>query len=300
MATFEYRRLSIPTEAEEFKELAARAHHPFLVDPNYANDVLVVGATKNGKPIGLLICVIRSATDAEYLSVFVRREERLQGVATKLFQFAEAELKASGIKTLLIMLSQSGDSTPIRGVMRSSHWDMDPAPFRSMMVSSDQRENLASGWRNKNLSSPRLEIFEWEEVRPQEIEELERESKREDRWFPSNLSPLIDGKHLYQPLCIGLRIDGELIGWALSHRFKSGPISVSILFAKAVPDYPMAGFCLIQELVNRFLKLAEQEPYLFECMIREDNKFFKFIDRRVLSILEHDLRNIFLFKRLLS
>lgn len=280
-------RITSVAELEPFAEMAMRHHiaaaRPFISDPR----VVAVGAFVDGIPAGLLLCVIDSKHNAEIRSVFVVKQYRRRGVASALIQTAEKIVEESGIEAIILGVNVPSESTPIRNVIAKRGWNAKPRRLRCLLSICGPEMRLAEApWRKKQLRNSDIEVFPWDEVTTDELRTLADAGARDDCWFPIKLSPLVDNTYLYRPFSIGLRYKGELIGWSIAHRFADGPVNFSIMFARAIPEYPLAGLHLLQKTADRLIEHAEHHPPTsLRCAIVDGNKFFEFMERKVFAYL---------------
>lgn len=291
--------LKSPAALSDFKNMCMRSHYEMAM--RYLNDrhLIAVGAYSNSVPAGLLLGAIESKHIAAIRSVYVEPDFRRQGIATALIHQASLAVEADGIEAISLGVYLPSESTAIRQVIGKCNWKTNPRRLKLLTAMCQNDIGLRNApWRRQRVDHDLIEVFPWHEISDRELQRLLAISKTEDCWFPSKLSPLVDNTHLYRPLSIGLRYKGELIGWSIAHRFLEGPINFSIMFARKIPEYPLAGFHLLQATADLLVKHADEyPPALLQCAIVDGNKFFGFMQRKVFDFLQTKVQEMDVYCR---
>ena len=275
-----------------YEHLAARNHIASAKEHFDGHKFIGIGAKCGEKPIGLLLGWAE-ASRATVGSVFVSKEYRRQGIATRLVELVEQNAVKKDARKLTISLRSGSNSEPIQGVLRKNRWSQ-PLPQRFLDSDCGPTMTLSEApWLKRNLNDDRLEVFPWHEISPAEIKTLERAEASPDCWFPDQLSPLIDHSNLHRPTSLGLRFKDEVIGWIITHQIKEGPIVFITMFARPTPEYPLAGLKMMQVLAHRLIKISKtQAPVQLHLSIVEGNKFFQFMEKRVFDYLSTEVRRM--------
>ena len=269
-----------------YAHLAARNHIAELHKAFDAEKLVGIGAKSDDKFVGLLLGWIESSR-ASLSSVFVSKDYRRKGIATRLVSLAEESARARGAVKIMASISPESNSAPIRGVLKDNNW-LPPVRQRELTAHCGPEMRLKDApWLKRNLSDSRVEVFPWHELTDEESKKLESVQASSDCWFPELLSPLIDNTNLHRPTSLGLRFDGEVIGWSITDRVDDGPIVFVTMFAKPTPDYPLAGLKMMQECAHRLVEISKTPPPIpLSCSIVDGNKFFEFMERRVFGYLD--------------
>lgn len=271
---------------EQYAHLAARDAIAKLKEHFETALFIALGAKSEEGPVGLLLGWIESSR-ANVNSVFVSKAHRRQGIATQLVVMAEQFSRENGAVKIMASLSANSNSEPIRGVFKCNDW-MPAVRQRFLTAMCGPEMKLADApWLKRNLNDDRLEVFPWHEVTEGELAKLKEVEKSDDCWFPEILSPLGDTSNLHKPTSLGLRFEGELIGWVVTQKAIEGPIVFSTMFAKAISEYPLAGLKMFQDCAHRLIEISKtQEPVPVSCAIIDGNKFYEFMERRVFGYLD--------------
>lgn len=286
------RALSVFATEDQRENMVAFIHDPRVV---------AIGAWDGTVPVGLALGIIESLNTAEVVSLFVAPTHRRQGVAEGLLRLLETEIGGEGVETLLMGVEGQVDLSSVHGLLMKRQWDPDPKKIYALQGLSAQGLDVENApWLGRKGSDPRLELFPWHLVRAKEQRELAEVAQSPDCWYPQPLSPLGDNTHLHQPTSLGMRFEGELVGWSLSHRIGKGPIVLSVMFAKRIPEYPLAGLRLVQEVTRNILEFSKQEPVQVAFSIMGDNKFFGFISRQVVRYVTAEIVESNVYKKELN
>ena len=295
--------LRSPQVVQEFSGMALRDHIQLAL--NYLEDprLVLLGARVDGQPAGLLICAIESHHTADIKSVYVRAEFRRLGIASSLVQRCEQICRQAGVESLLLGVVVPSESQPIRAVLAKCNWLDQPKRIRTLRSYCSPETRLAeSPVLRRQLSHPDLELFPWYDVSSDELHELYEESQRDDCWFDKTLSPLVDNRNLHRETSLGLRFRGKVIGWSVTHRIDKGPIIFSVMFARKIPEYPLAGLRLLQGTAESLIRQGNLETTPLLCAVVSGNKFFEFLERKIFDFLptvvtETDVMRVELNKR---
>lgn len=79
-------------------------------------------------------------------------------------------------------------------------------------------------WLNKNYRfSPSFTFFPWQEITPEERLNLQKQQET-SLWIPDELSPFKHEENLEPLNSLGLRYEGEVVGWVITHRLSPDTI----------------------------------------------------------------------------
>ncbi|MDB5096042.1 MAG: GCN5-related N-acetyltransferase [Cyanobacteria bacterium RYN_339] len=231
---------------------AARAYAP-LVPLQFQEALAEAGASclafglmADGQPAGILLAQrLEDPAGADLLLVHVVAEHQRQGHAGRLVSLAEARLRADGVRWLRTFYEAGGAAT--EALLARGGWD---APEASMMYIVSSPASVApAGWMKPRDLGPRFEIFSWTALTAAEAEGLVGQP-----WIPEDLHPAaqLDG---WCPLTsVGLRLDGEVVGWVINHLQDEATLSFTCSFVR--PDLQRLGrvFALYREAVARMVR----------------------------------------------
>ena len=170
-------------------------------------------------PIGLLVArPLPDADGVELLSVFVRKARRRQGVASALLRALDEVAARRGGGGLCARFE---DGRPYRVAVRAllrRHGFAEPTAHarvgRSTLQHPDlDRPEVLPRWFTRPRLPKRAEVFDWSALTPAEVE-----AARAQGGFPAPLDPAGAAEPLEPRTSVGLRRDGRVLGWMITHR----------------------------------------------------------------------------------
>jgi hypothetical protein len=88
-----------------------------------------------------------------------------------------------------------------------------------------------------------VQVFPWQELTAAERESLLAEQRRPGSWIPQLLSPFQKDPDHPRSVCHGLRANGEVVGWLITHRL--APTVVRYTWGYVRPDVARRGAYLL-------------------------------------------------------
>ncbi|MBF0351727.1 MAG: GNAT family N-acetyltransferase [SAR324 cluster bacterium] len=222
--------------------------------------VVAVGAYLDAKPVGLALARIHETdAQADFLSVYVEKSHRGQGLALKMGATLESTLKARGCASIRVEFENNRPMTAsILGLLDKGGYS-EPEACAMIGRCHDVRQTNIP-FVKKNLLPAAYEILLWKEVPESEKERIRHESQ-ENPWFPETLSPFNE-IHIQEPdTCLGLRIrdSGEVIGWHITHRISNDTLRYTATFVRESVQHFGLGVSLIGEGIRRHIAHPDQE-----------------------------------------
>lgn len=286
---------------ESFLEFAGRNHHELMLEHLQRPEVIVVGARYHDEPIGLALSLIESKEVADVISVFVAKPHRLRGIASLMIEQIEQIVKPLGNNRLLLGVTKDSQFTPIASVLKRCEWDPKPRGLKRLISWCGPEMKLDKApWLRRRIQNADVEVLPWSEVTESELLKLKEDASKTDCWFPKSLSPIVDNTNIHAPTSIGLRFRGELIGWSITHKFMTSPVVFSVMFAKKVPEFPLAGLALLQATADRLIELGKSGRTPLSCAILDGNKFYDFMARKVFPYLDTETQDMWVFRKVIN
>ncbi len=202
---------------------ALRRHHLTFPD---------VRRTSRGRPLGEpLIAAVAGAPErlqglalghvkpgteqGEVISLWVPAENRRRGIAARLLEAMESGLASRGAtEAELAFRAGWPSSKAMRRLLASLGWS-DPEP-RLRLGTLDERM-LPTARRLRRPLPEGYELFPWTELSAQEKRDIV-ERQRRDPWYPPDFDPFALEEWLEEATSVGLRHEGRVVGWLVSHR----------------------------------------------------------------------------------
>lgn len=205
---------------------------------------IAIGASDNDQPIGLILAEIQAQT-AKILSLFVKAEYRNQSIGTRLLDRMEQALINLGCHDSYLVYAASKQTAPaLERVLAKQGW-ADPEP-RMLICRSTPQAMQQAAWVQRAVLPRSFEIFPWTELTL-----FDRATLLKADWYPSSLNPF-EYEGSMEPLnSLGLRYQGEVVGWLITQRLCPDTICYSCSYIR--PDLQSRGriIPLYAEAVNR-------------------------------------------------
>jgi GNAT superfamily N-acetyltransferase len=262
-----YQRFTFPQFRPHLEVLKAEA------------STVAIAASDSHKPIGLALAEIQpDGQSAEVLSIFVEPTYRCQGVGTALFTRLEQELVSRGCTSANLVYITGQTTTPaLERLLQQHNWT---PPEPRMLVCKCNRKMLEAPWLNKNYSfPPSFTFFPWQEITPEERLNLQKQQET-SLWIPDQLSPFKHEKNLEPLNSLGLRYEGEVVGWVITHRLSPDTIRYTCSYIR--PDLQKVGRILSLYAESIKLQAANLEiPNAIWTVPFKFNSMANFVKKRM-------------------
>ena len=239
-----------------------------------------VWALEGDKLLG--VALADNATDgvSELFSLFVLPEKRNKGIGRSLINAMETLLKERGVKIIQSRYQSNWKSiNEINKLIKSGDWK---EPVLARVVAEGEIENYKNvPWPEIKISSD-YEIFQWENITPEDKNEIER--LQETKEISHEFNPYQHQDKIYMPASLGLRHKGKLAGWNIVYLLDKETAEYNNLFI--VKEYRKIGHA-ITLLHKAFGRQYEENLPKAKWLINGDNiatlKIFKRIAGKHLS-----------------
>jgi GNAT superfamily N-acetyltransferase len=183
-------------------------------------------AFENEQPVGLLLgCVPRNEkvpdldmpNEPEVLSITVAQSRRHQGVASLLVEkFEQAVTAASFSRVRIVYMTGPPEIEFVERLLARRGWS---APKMRMLVLKGPIENFKRApWYERYSRAEGLEFFPWVQITREDMARL-KASHQATHWIANDLVPWFYTMESLEPSSsIGLRYQGEIVGWVINHR----------------------------------------------------------------------------------
>lgn len=207
----------------------------------------IVGVEILGHPVGLavLFCDWKSLT-AHMLSIFVVREHRRRGLATRLMEHMLSFCKQHQIRLIQFVYYTGTESIPVIESWLAGLGCTRPKS-EALVFHIDRRIGEAPWVREGSLPAG-LRIVPW-----LEIPETERNRLRDGDGssYPEHLSPFKTFAPLEPLNSLGLvDAEGRIQGWSISYRLKADVVLYDAIYV--APEYRQSGLAIV--LLSRAIR----------------------------------------------
>jgi len=158
-------------------------------------------------------------SDATLLWLFVASAHRGQHIATALLRRLDAELRALGCRHVRTDYAVEGrNSVILERLFRNHGWENPVGSHVSCNVRRDDfRRLLQAPWVQRCHLPRDFSLFPWCEAGEEELDALRRHSP-DSPLYRTRFDPFIPGKCVDPLTSVGLRHNGEIVGWMLTER----------------------------------------------------------------------------------
>lgn len=196
-----------------FTPLAFPYQRPWLAVFDPGGNLLAVGATFAGKPVGLAAAIVTGAR-ANFQTLMVLPDFRGQGIATRLVGYLETALTGQRVTDLNWVYSdRSPTSAAIERVLTKNGW-LIPPPF--LRVYRGQVPFPSDyPWMSAALVPPEgFEVFPWADLSSKELDAIKDRLAGDARYQGKYIGTI---KENFEPrTSLGLRRENEVVGWCFT------------------------------------------------------------------------------------
>lgn len=258
-------------EALTFPSIQKQAQAKPITEP-----LVTLAASHQGQFVGLALAEILPAGDtARVLSLFVARGHRRRGVGATLLAHLEHALTHEGCTRVTLAYRSNWPSVPaIERILQKRDWI--PPQTRLLIGKTDKRIAEAP-WLDDASLPDGFTVFPWTELTDEEREAIQRRQEEEE-WYPQALTPFQVEDRLEPINSLGLRHQGRVVGWMITHRTAPDIIQYTSLFLEPELQGQGRALPLLTEAIRRQMAVVEEIPYgIFQVEV-ENEPMTKFLN----------------------
>ena len=191
---------------------------------------IAIGAEFLNRPVGLVLAGIdfRHHT-AEVLSVLVLEPYQRMGIGTSLLIALEQELSQRNCTEVrIVYVTGEPMIAALEHLLKKLHWS---APIPRQLVCKCDRKMLEAPWLYKYQLPAEFEVFPWLEITLEERVALQQQQEAQV-WIPNDLIPFKHEQNLEPLNSLGLRYQGQVVGWVITHRIAPDIIRYTCSFVR--------------------------------------------------------------------
>jgi GNAT superfamily N-acetyltransferase len=217
-------------------------------------DTLAVGCSRFSEPVGLaLASLYPEARFARVRSVFAHADFRGKGLGTALLSRLEAELVREGYDHFSTEYGIGKPSTKaFERMLATLGWEApSPHSLYCQVVGADVPRLMNAPWMTQRRLPPEFSLFPWGELTGAEKERMQARHAAEPIW-EVGLDPFSEGGPPYESFnSLGLRYQGDVVGWIITERAAPGIIRYDRLFVQKKFRKTARGVALLAESIRR-------------------------------------------------
>lgn len=292
---YDVKQLDLKTlDAEQWEHLTEPKYRCCLrgqQPDNITNtQIIAIGALHDGKPVGLLLASFFNVVRyAEVHTLFVAENHRRQHLGTQLLSALEPILRPLRcIVVTFVYPAEAPYTLYLEGVLKALSWE-GPRPF--MTYCKFNGRTFQPSWLRTDFGhSSGFTVFPWSQLTAQERKKIE--SQLEKGIVPHSVSPFKDEGRIEPINSLGLRHNGDVIGWMITHRDDPDTIRYTALYIHH--DYYMSGEAikLLCESIWRQKKADVPWAILNVNVTLSPPRWLRFLERRLIPYaieVTHDL-----------
>ena len=195
----------------------------------FREPLITAAAALEGEFVGLAVAEIQAdGRGANLVSCFVAAPHRRRRIATRLLAHLQRALAQRGYHYLDLAYSQDWPSLPVVEHMLNKHGWLPPQTrlyqYKVAILGRapwlyDERATLPPGFST----------FDWTDLTAAERDAI-RQKQADGEWVLPRLNPFQVQDYLEPRTSLGLRYQGEVVGWMVTHRFAPDAIQYTSLF----------------------------------------------------------------------
>lgn len=207
---------------------------------------VALAAWRGEEPVALAVAEIPEgqAARAEILSLSVAAEHRGRGLGAALLAATERQLALRGVEEVRGVYMTGQPSQPaLERLLVKAGWSAPETRQITMRFTPEGARRM--DWYGRYPFGAGFEVFPWKEITDEERERL-RASQRATAWIKPDLEPWRHDAYGFEPVSsIGIRLDGEIVGWVINHALDERTVRFTCSFirrdlgrrGKIVPAY---------------------------------------------------------------
>lgn len=242
---------------------------------------VAVEAHLHNQLVGLALAEVYPHNHFSQLYSFVVQENyRRQGIGTQLFAFLQKWLiEQEQVQALGIEYERKAPYAPaLEKIVASQGW---LPPYTYLIRCHFDVRIFNPPWFHRSYAfPPSFQLFPWKELLPAERKHIDY--MEQQGMFPPYLFPFQNESQLDLETSVGLRQNGQLVGWSITHRLDPETISYSILYIDRSLHRSGLGIQLLIASIQR--QKQSLVPYaLFEVKLKEiDPSWWHFVKKRLI------------------
>lgn len=279
---YEIIRLKNPSETTSFAPLVPEKLQYYLDEPPHekkpVNCIIAIGATYQGKPIGIALarCGLHYP-EVNIVHLFVLPEHRHKTVGSRLFNKLQEEAAQIGGRYFLMIYKQEDPTTAaLEKILTASQWSTRPYMLQCLFNGF----TFDIPWVHEEQNYPAgFEEFLWTDLKAEERKKLLKEESQ--GVFMKHVSPFFN-ESLIEPInSLGLRYQGNVIGWMITHRTAVDTINYRSLYVERGLQFQQLATKLIFNSIRRHMQARTQWAFLEIPVTVVKNSWIHFVERRI-------------------
>lgn len=231
-------------------------------------ELLGVSASVAETIVGFVIAeILPDVKRANIISFYVLPEYRHKKIGTSLLFYLEKDLVQKGFTDVEVSYQQTEITRlALEPLLRKFNWQTPESKF--LLCKTTTEKIAAAPWLYKPVLPKEYEIFSWQELSQNEAQKI-----RSWQDCPAALNPFTNDRRIEFMNSLGVRHNGEIIGWSLTHRVAPDTIRYSSLFVREKYQKLGRAVPVLAESIKR--QIASPVPYCTFSVTRENGRMLE-------------------------
>jgi GNAT superfamily N-acetyltransferase len=241
---------------------------------------IAIGVVIQGQPVGLVLAEYSiNQNQANILSLIVAKEHRQRGLGSALLMQIEEILKGYGCQQLNLLYDLNLTTPILERMLKQQNWT--PGSFYSLQCVANRKTITQAPFLSRYTLPKKFTIFPWVELTAQERAKIEQ---RDDGLnYPDELSPFKEDQ-IEALSSVGLRYEGEVVGWSIFQRLTPNFVIYKPLFVKPELRSIGLGIHLFVASANRQLTDEKVTDAMF-IILTGNTLMVRFVKRHIIPYL---------------
>jgi GNAT superfamily N-acetyltransferase len=241
---------------------------------------IAIGVALQGQPVGLVLAEYpTNQNQAKILSLIVAQEHRQRGLGTALLMQIEEILKEYGCQQLDILYNLNLTTPILERLLKQQNWT--PASLYSLQCLTNRETITQAPFLHRYTLPKKFTLFPWVELTDQERTKIKQRENGLN--YPDELYPFKEER--IEPLSsVGLRYEGEVVGWSIFQRITPNFVIYKSLFVKPELRSIGLGVHLFVASANRQLTDEKVTGAMF-VVLKENTQMVRFVNRHITPYL---------------
>lgn len=211
------------------------------VEPACSGDLSVVAivAEEQGRLVGLALGSVYEdpvggGKESTLMSVFVDAGSRSQGIGTALVkEFLEVAVARRALKVSVLFMEGKSGTAILEKILISTGWGVPEGRMIAIKQSAVDALHDEHGWCRALPIPEGVRVMQWVDVSEEQKENIRR-WQRETGEIPPYLCPdeVISHAPLELGTSVALEIEGQVLGWVLTHPLEGGVLRFTASYVK--------------------------------------------------------------------
>ncbi len=282
--------LSDLAQSREYASLILPSFLPKLLEASSteATTGIAVEARFEGQLTGLALIELlpyEYHQVAELCSLVVKPNYRKQGIGRQLFAFLQdALILQRGMHAICFKyVAGKPDAEALERIIASQGWL--PPKIHLIRYCFDVYA-FDPPWLHHSFPIPSsMNFFSWNDLQPSEKKQIE--FMESQGMFLPLVSPFLEEASLDAHISVGLRHEGKIAGWCITHRIDPSTLRYSALYVDSTLHHVGYGIALLVESIRRLKQVHTPRAFCEINLSQVNRSWLRFVDKRLMPYADY-------------